>query len=58
MAQQVKNLSSVREDVGSLPGLTQWIKGSGVAACKLWCRLQMWLQSRVAVAAALIRPLA
>ena len=26
MAQWVKNLS-VREDVGSIPGLTQWVKG-------------------------------
>ena len=26
MAQQVKNPSSIHEDVGSIPGLTQWVK--------------------------------
>ena len=26
VAQRVKNLTSVREDVGSIPGLAQWIK--------------------------------
>ena len=27
MAQWVKNPTSFQEDVGSIPGLTQWIKG-------------------------------
>ena len=27
VAQQVQNLTSIHEDVGSIPGLVQWIKG-------------------------------
>ena len=26
VAQQVKNTASIYEDVGSIPGLTQWVK--------------------------------
>ena len=26
MAQQVKNLTYVHEDVGSIPGLTEWVR--------------------------------
>ena len=38
MTQQVKNLTSIHEDVGN-PGLTPWVKGSSVAmSCGVGCR--------------------
>ena len=47
MAQQVTNPTSIQEAVGSIPGLTQWVKA--LALLWLWLRL---------AAAAPIRPLA
>ena len=61
MAKQVKNPTSIHEDVGSIPGLAQWVMhpdvscgvghrcGKDLALLWLWCR---------PAAIALIQPLA
>ena len=50
MAQETENLTSIREDADLIPGLAQWVKGSGITlSCGiahrraldlvlLWCR--------------------
>ena len=54
MAQQVKNPTSMHEDVGSIADLIQWVKGSTVAlSCGVGCRCGsdvalLWLWCRLA----------
>ena len=61
MAQQLTIPTRIQEDIGSLPGLTQWA-GSGITvSCGTCCKLGsdpvlLWLWHRPA-ATALIRPL-
>ena len=51
VAQQVTNPTSIHEDAGLIPGLTQW--GLRIQHChELWCRSQRWLGSGIAVAVA------
>ena len=48
VAQQVKNPTSIHENVGSIPGLAQWIR---IWHChKPWHKSQMQLGSHVAAA--------
>ena len=48
MAKQVKNPTSICEDEGSIPGLTQWVKHPEL--CRICHRSQMQLGSSTAMA--------
>ena len=49
MAQWLTNPTRNHEVAGSVPALAQWV--NDLVRCReLWCRLQMWIGSHVAVA--------
>ena len=43
------NLTNIHENAASMPGLAQWVSGSGIQHChELWYKSQMRLGSHVA----------
>ena len=51
MAQHVTNPTSIHEDVGSIPGPLALLSGLRTQrCCELWCGLQTWLRSGIAMA--------
>ena len=63
MTQWIKNSTSIHEDAGSIPSLTQWVEGSSIATSySIGCRhgldpVLLWLCCRLAAATPIL-PLA
>ena len=51
VSQWTRQVHSIHEDAGSIPGLAQWLRIR--CCCELWCRSQMRLRSRIAMAVAM-----
>ena len=43
VAQRVKNPSSLHEEVGSLPGLAQWVKDPALPRAAVWVTDVAWI---------------
>ena len=53
VAQWLTNPTRNHEVAGSVPALAQWVNDPAIRRCReLWCRLQTWLGSSIAVALA------
>ena len=62
VVQQVKNLTSIHEDTGSIPDIPRWVKDNSTMSCSIVCRhssdLMLLYLGCMRAAAPLAEPLA